>query len=128
MNKKIEEISDSELRAACAEKAGWYVEYEASRNRTWLYNPNKRKITHDFGKAELSDFVSIPDYQNDRVALYDLIKSIPEERIVKFIDILTSIIEEQIGYSGVDDVPRLLWSFMTIEPIVVMRAYLQAME
>jgi hypothetical protein len=100
-------MTDQELRIKCAELMGYkYIKYDDKYNQWFGYSP------YSLGSVD----VVIPDPLNDRNDLHDLIMAVPEEKRLRFANLI-------MCRSNFDR-----WALMTPDPRLVMEAFVEVME
>ena len=85
---------------------------------------------------ESDDLIPFLDYENDRNATMELVKSIPEDKHGDYIEKLMEICgldDLTLFYSALESVcmasvPDGIWKLLTADPIAIMRAFLTVME
>ena len=124
--KEINKMTPEELRIACAEKCGWSIISDKLEG----YAPFDQGF---FGVLE------IPNYQYDRNALQELILAVMQESMEVCEDFIMHIIDSLKldamlfssaleGNSCNGNVPSVILSLMTADPLAIMRAFLEVME
>jgi hypothetical protein len=116
---KISEMTPEQLRIACAERRGW--------REIEIFGDFSLGL-HKIDSFPFEEFNEVPDYEHDRNSLQELIEAVPEDKREDFIDIMTTLIRERIDYKNSHDVPKLLYGFLTADPLTVMRAFLEVTE
>jgi len=121
--KPITDMTPEELRIACAEKCGW--EYTIDNTGLTVYNPRGTIV-----RFAISNY---PDYEHDRNALFELIKTIPKYRHSDFIKALTDILDFDLqlftdGETLAGNITDVIWDLLIADPIAIMRAFLIVME
>jgi hypothetical protein len=133
-------MTPEELRIACAEKCGW--EYTIDNTGLTVYNP-RGTIVRNVGffflnqrndqQHEKFAISNYPDYEHDRNALFELIKTIPKYRHSDFIKALTDILDFDLqlftdGETLAGNITDVIWDLLIADPIAIMRAFLIVME
>jgi hypothetical protein len=133
-------MTHEELRIACAEKCGWRIEEEQNiipveKSIFRIYHNNYCcEMIKEYSSAiNLLKRQYYPDYEHDRNALFELVKTIPKDKRDDFIKALADILGFDLqlftdGETLAGNIMDVIWDLLIADPIAIMRAFLTVMD
>lgn len=131
--KPITDMISAELRIACAEKCGWEFQKCVDSKFGWIYDPEGRSINVCCDFLDDAKLGNYPDYEHDRNALFELVKTIPKDKRDDFIKALADILGFDLqlftdGETLAGNIMDVIWDLLIADPIAIMRAFLTVMD